>query len=270
MKRIIAFVFCFIFSLFLISCEKTEDAVSIHVIDIGKADCIVIETGGKNIMIDTGERSDVFDITRYLSDRGIEKIDLLILTHFDKDHIGGASELILKYDVDTVIENSFYCDRDEYREYHDLIEERGILNKILTEDYSFKLGACSFTVYPPKKSSYNKKEDNNSSLIVSMEHGEGRVLFCGDAMEERLNEFIEETPLRFDFVKLPYHGNYLKNYDEFIKETSPSFCVITCSKKNPADDRTIELLSRYNIEVLQTVNGSVQVTSDGKNITVSQ
>lgn len=270
MKRFFALILCVISVAALCSCQADDETVSVHVLDIGKADCIVIETGDKTVMIDTGERNDVYDIGKFLDSKGIEKIDMLILSHFDKDHIGGAAELISRYEIDTVIESRFSSDRDEYTAYHKVLAERGLSSLVLTEDYVFSSGKCNFTVYPPESSSYNKKEDNNSSLIVAMEYGEKRFLFCGDAMELRLSEFLVRSPGKFDFIKLPYHGNYIKNYDEFLKEVSPQYGAITCSDKNPCDEKTLDLLFRYGVEVYKTVDGTVSLTTDGKNINIAE
>lgn len=270
MKRVIALILCIISVMVFCSCKRDDEVVSLHVLDIGKADCIVIETGDKTVMIDTGERNDVYDIGKFLDSKGIEKIDILILSHFDKDHIGGAAELISRYEINTVLESSFSSDRDEYEAYHRELADHGLSTFVLTEDYSFTSGKCNFTVYPPECSSYDKKEDNNSSLIVAMEFGEQRFLFCGDAMELRLSEFLARSPGKFDFVKLPYHGNYIKNYDEFLKEVLPEYGVVTCSNKNPCDEKTLDLLLEYGVDIYKTVDGSVSLTTDGKTICITQ
>lgn len=273
MRQISAFLICLVFLFIpasLCSCSSSEFSVSIDILDIGKADCILIETGTKTIMIDTGEMDDASDIMAHLDEKGVETIDILILTHFDKDHIGGAAELIPAYGITTVLETGFSSDREEYDAYHTVLSDLGLSATVLTEDYSFTLDSCAFTVYVPKKTSYSTKKDNNSSLIVIMEYGEKRFLFCGDAMELRLEEFLADHPGKFDFVKLPYHGNYIQNYTDFLDEISPEYGVITCSGKNPSDDETLMLLKEYGVKVYETKNGSVLLKTNGKTIHISQ
>lgn len=270
MKRIAAILICAALAVSALCSCSGRERVSVDILDIGKADCILIQTGTKTVMIDTGEEEDVPDILGYLNDKGVETIDMLILTHPDKDHIGGAAELISYYGITTVLETGFSSDREEYGAYHRAMAGRGLSATVLAEDYSFTLDSCSFTVYVPKRSAYDTKEDNNSSLIVAMECGEKRFLFCGDAMELRLAELLTDSPGKFDFVKLPYHGNYLDNYAEFLDEVSPEYGVITCSNKNPPDDETLSILSEYGVKVYETRNGSVSAAADGKKIRVSQ
>lgn len=252
--------------LLLCSCSADNYSVSVDVLDIGKADCIVINTGTKTVMIDTGEEENLPDIQAFLRQEDIQAIDMLILTHFDKDHIGGAKGIISEYDVKTVIETTFQSDREEYFAYHKEMTDKGITPITITENYNFELESCAFTVYAPKQDSYSKKQDNNSSLIVAMEYGEKRFLFCGDAMELRLDEFVEDLPGKFDFVKLPYHGIYLNNYPKFLNEVSPKYAVMTCSDKNPADKKTIELLKENGVIYYETRLGSVGLKTDGKSI----
>ena len=270
MKRMVVFfIMIALLLLTFCSCSATSK-VTVDILDIGKADSILIDTGTKTVMIDTGEEDDVSDIVEYLDAKGIDKIDILILSHFDKDHIGGAAELISKYGITTVLESGFSSNCDEYEAYHAVLNEQGLSATVLTQDYSFTFDNCAFTVYVPKGSSYDTKEDNNASLIVQMEYGEKRFLFCGDAMELRLAEFLEDPPGSFDFVKLPYHGNYLENYSEFLKEVSPQYGVITCSKKNPASEDALSILEQYGVTVYETEDGNVHVTCDGKTVSVSQ
>ena len=270
MKKIIAGLLVLVSVLLCMCSCSSSKWTSIDVFSIGKADCILIETGTKTVMIDTGEEDDVSDIVGYLDTKGVQTIDMLILTHFDKDHIGGAAELISSYGITMVLETGFSSNRDEYEAYHNVLTEQGVSATVLTENYSFTFDSCAFTVYAPKETSYETKEDNNSSLIVAMEYGEKRFLFCGDAMELRLAEFLADSPGKFDYVKLPYHGNYLENYTAFLDEVSPEYGVITCSNKNPSADETLNILSERGIKVYETKNGSVCLKTNGKKIRISQ
>lgn len=270
MKRMSVFIVITAFLLLTFGSCSAESEVTVDIPDIGKADCILINTGTKTVMIDTGEEDDISDILSFLDAQNVGKIDLLILSHFDKDHIGGAAELISKYGITAVLESGFSSDRDEYGAYHAALSENGSAATVLTQDYVFTFDNCVFTVYVPKENSYDTKEDNNASLIVAMEHGDNRFLFCGDAMELRLAEFLSDSPGGFVFVKLPYHGNYLENYNEFLEEVSPEYGVITCSKKNPSSEDTLSVLERYGVTVYETENGNVHVASNGKTVSVSQ
>ncbi|MBQ4585519.1 MAG: MBL fold metallo-hydrolase [Clostridia bacterium] len=273
-KRIACiFAFCLlaICLIFLFSCNKEEIVpASVDILKIGKADCIVINTGTKIVMIDTGEVENLDDIHFYMNKKGYTSIDTLILTHYDKDHIGGASDIISTYNVKEVVETKITDNSFEYLDYHNTMANQGISPKKLNESYSFEYDSCKFTIDIPQRDKYEEKQDNNSSLIVSMWCGDTSFLFCGDAMELRLREIIERNIGTYDFVKLPYHGNYLENYEDFLKMTKPQYSVITDSKKNTADEKTLDILKEFEVENYETRYGTVSITTDGSTIAIKQ
>ncbi|MBR2944820.1 MAG: MBL fold metallo-hydrolase [Clostridia bacterium] len=281
MKRFLALImllFMPLFCGFLFSCNNESESqqqseeippfCEVSILKIGKADCIIINTGSKILMIDTGETENLADIHSFMREREWDKIDTLILTHPDKDHIGGASEIISHYGIKTVIEGAYAPLTEEYVLYHATLEEMGIEPIILNGAYSFKLDGCEIEIDAPRKQKYASKQSNNSSLVVSLTCGERRFLFCGDAMELRLSELIEAEIGAYDFVKLPYHGNYLENYREFLDMVRCQYGAITCSGKNPASPDTLALLDEYGIEVFQTRHGTIRLSCDGAKITI--
>ena len=251
------------------SSQPTKEAITparIDILKIGKADCIVINTGNSIVMIDTGEEENLSQIQGFMKKRGYEKIDVLIITHYDKDHIGTAKEIISEYEVGTVLESSFTKSSQLYYGYHNMGKE---ITK-LEENYIFTKDSCKFEINVPKKKKYYINEDNNASLAVSMEIGEKRLLFCGDAVELRVSELIADELGHFDFVKLPHHGRYLENYRDFLGSVTPSLCAITCSEKNPLDSDTEQILAEFGISAYQTRYGSIKITTDGKEIKIKQ
>ena len=250
--------------------QRPLDEISIDVLKIGKADCIVINTGSGIVMIDTGEIDNLASIHAYMQSMQYKKIDLLILSHYDKDHIGGVNEIVAAYAVETVIEPHVTDVTAEYVAYHNTLADYNVTLQKPTECFRFSLGDCAFEVDVPQKKHYKSKHDNNISLIVSMKYGEKSFLFCGDAMETRLNEWIDGNHGAYDFVKLPYHGNELENYAAFLDACKPSYAAITCSKKNPPAESVLSLLEQYGASVYLTPNGTVHVTTDGYSISITQ
>lgn len=271
MKRIVLAFAILSLALWLFACNNEEiTPAKVDILKVGKADCIVIDTGSYLVMIDTAEEENLDKIHDYMEKNGYSKIDTLILTHFDKDHIGGAKDIISSYNVERVIESSFSSGSQRYTGYHTLLEGLGISPIKLKSDYSFTYDSCNFEINVPKSDKYSTKESNNSSLVVSLKIGENKLLFCGDAMELRLKELIAEDIGAYDFVKLPYHGNYLENYREFLNMVKAKYGAITCSAKNPTDERVLALCEEYAIDVFETRYGLISVTADIKGIKVSQ
>jgi beta-lactamase superfamily II metal-dependent hydrolase len=248
-------------SLLLSSCQSSipDGDLLVDILAIGKADCILLRTGDQVIMIDTGEKENTDEIFAFLDQNRIQTIDVLILSHFDKDHIGGAEALIKRYPVEKLIQSSFSSDRPEFPAYHNALSDLGKSPVVLYEDFSFSLGSYTVSISVPKKESYLRKEDNNASLIVTVENSNHRLLFCGDAMEERLEEFMAENKKRYSFVKLPCHGNDLDCYDAFLSQLTCPYGVITDSNKNPADSKALNKMKKHGLQVFETRYGTVSV-----------
>ena len=271
MKRFLLILLSFTMLSCHVSCSKgNESKLDIEILEVGKADCILISFKGNTVVIDTGEEENASEILSKLDQRKVKKIHTLILSHFDKDHIGSAAKILERYEVESIIESTFSSDRAEYDQYHKAIDPSKTELFQLKKDYSFTIQECEFKILPPKAKQYDRKEDNNASLIVEIHYGDFHFAFLGDAMEERIEEYKSDIHAPFDFLKLPYHGNYLQNLDSLLELTKPRYTAICDSVKNPSDDKTIELLEEKGIEHYETKNGTIRIRSDGKTIQISQ
>ncbi|MBO4212372.1 MAG: hypothetical protein J5878_06925 [Oscillospiraceae bacterium] len=99
------------------------------------------------------------------------------------------------------------------------MENCGIEPVTVRETMRFSLGDAVFTVDPPALERYQEDESNNSSLIVAVANGAHRLLFCGDAEDFRMAEYLKTDPGQFDFVKLPHHGRYQSTLKELLNVT---------------------------------------------------
>lgn len=268
--KIIALITLIIVIITCISCTKdniiTEplEEMKIDILNIGKADCTIIRSKDKTVIIDTGEKNDKDDLLDYLDENDIDTIDYLILTHFDKDHIGGAAKLIKNKEIKKVIEPDYSKESKEYTNLIGALDEKDITPKVLTKNMSFELDDANFTIYPPLKSDYGEDASNEFSLVVSITHGNNKFLFAGDAQNDRLNELSSQIDdLNSTFLKVPHHGRLDENSNKFFKKVKPKYAVITCSDKNPPDDEVVKNLENIGAKVYLTSEGQVTCSSDG-------
>lgn len=268
--KIIALITLIIVIITCISCTKdniiTEplEEMKIDILNIGKADCTIIRSKDKTVIIDTGEKNDKDDLLDYLDENDIDTIDYLILTHFDKDHIGGAAKLIKNKEIKKVIEPDYSKESKEYTNLIEALDEKDIKPKVLTKNMSFELDDANFTIYPPLKSDYGEDASNEFSLVVSITHGNNKFLFAGDAQNDRLNELSSQIDdLNSTFLKVPHHGRLDENSNKFFKKVKPKYAVITCSDKNPPDDEVVKYLENIGTKVYLTSKGQVTCSSDG-------
>ncbi len=248
---------------------KATGEFIVSVLKVGKADAIILQTANHSVMIDCGEADDSKEILKFLSKNGISKIDCLFITHFDKDHVGGTADILNNIETEQIITPLYEGSNDEYYNYIKTAEAKNITPLTLTGNMTFVLDDVLFEIYPPQKSSY-KESDNDFSLAVSVKHGGNSFLFTGDAEAKRLTEILRQTNEEYSFLKVPHHGQYNKNTEKFIKRINPSYSVITCSAKNTADEKTINILDDIGSTVYLTENGNVKAVSDGENISITQ
>ena len=251
------------------SVPAVSGTFSVSIFDVGKADAIFLQTTNHTVVIDCGEKGDAEDLVASLEEKGVKKIDYLFITHFDKDHVGGVPGILEKMDVGEIIVPDYEGNNSAYTNYLSALQEKNISPAALTETMVLTLDDVLFEVFPPLKASY-VESDNDYSLVISASHGENRFLFTGDAEAERLKELPSQFSLKHDFLKVPHHGRFSDSTKDFLTGTAPDYAVITCSKKNPPEQRVLDLLSSLDVEVFLTENGTVHAVSDGKNITLTQ
>ena len=246
--------------------------VTITAFNVGKADALVVQTQNTVTVIDAGNKGDGKKIEKFLTNQGIETIDNLIITHFDKDHVGGAARVINRMKVSNVYVPDYTAESDEYNSFIEKIDETqtpltAMAAKSKTE---WTADDASFTLYAPQETFYGKNEENDFSLVLYVQHGSNTMLFAGDAENARQKEIMELKLGNVDFLKFPYHGNYMATTEDFLDACKPKATVICCSEKENADPSTVETLQKRGIETYYTYQGDVTVISDGKTLQCKQ
>lgn len=259
MKKLFFILTTLIFCLTLFcSCGKSGASLTVHILKIGKADAIILQTSSHTILIDTGEADDAPEICQTLSEMDVASIDLLILTHYDKDHIGGAAEILENFAVKEIAEPGYAKSGKHYKAYRSAAA--GVSHTIPTQTIVYRFGELSLTVYPPEKSYEN---ENDFSLVTLAEFAGCRLLFTGDILAERTEDLLSAgVDLSADFLKVPHHGSFEENSSALISAVSPRLSAITCSDKNPPDDELLALLRASGCTVYETRNGDLRLTVD--------
>ena len=243
--------------------------LTVHFFDAGKADAILLTTPNHTMLVDAGEQGFGKTILAYLEKQGIERIDYLIVTHFDKDHVGGMARVINNIAVGTVLQSNQPKDSEEYEKYVKALAKAGLEAITVRDTYRFELDGVRCVVDPPRQTAYADDSSNNSSLIVSVTNGANRFLFTGDAQTERLAEFLNADKTAYDVLKVPHHGKEEPLLDAVLASVRPAYAVITSSDEEPESAAVVSALERAGATVLLTRNGAVTLRSDGTTITIA-
>ncbi|MCR5118774.1 MAG: MBL fold metallo-hydrolase [Lachnospiraceae bacterium] len=252
--------------LLFVSCGSAEETAGFKAwfFNAGKADAILLDANGSYVLIDCGERNTGKELVKALKDKGIRKLDYLIITHFDKDHVGGAPDVLEEIEVGKVLQNSREKDSDEYDDYVEAVKKCGTGVVTVREEYSFELKGAAFKV-TPGKGGYDKDKSNNFSLLTSVDAEGVRFLFAGDVQTERIEEMLEDGLEHADVLKLPHHGQEEEKIKELLAAVTPGIAVITSSDKEPESDEVVQALKDVGALVYLTRKGTVCVTAaDGE------
>ena len=241
---------------------------------VGKADAMVLQTNGQTLIIDTGEEDDGQELVDFLKNRNITQVEMLIITHFDKDHVGGADTLLANIPVVRVLVPDYEGVDTEYTDFIKALADAGITPERISEPLSFPFGEAVVAVDPP--ASYEIPDgaaeyDNNFSLVTTVTHGINRMYFAGDIEKDRIRELVSSGNLSACvFLKVPHHGIYHTALEDLIKTLNPKYAVVCSSDKHPAEAETLKLMKKYGVDVLETRHGNITLISDGQHLELHQ
>ena len=236
-------IIAFIFIVFIINNNSIVNN-EVHFLDVGQGDSILIRIKSKNILIDTGGNIN-FNISKnvlipYFRSSGVKKIDYLILTHGDYDHMGEAINLVENFKVEKVI---FNCGP-----YNDLENELiEVLDKKKIKYYSYikELNVDNNKLHFLQTKEYDN-ENENSNVIYTKLNGY-KFMFMGDAGVEKEKDILEKYNVsKIDVLKIGHHGSKTSSDKNFIDEMNPKYSVISVGKNNRYGHPNKEVLNNLD------------------------
>ena len=230
--------------------------------DVGEADSMLISTPSKkvNILIDTGRGIDINNIIIYLKSIGISKLNYLIITHGDEDHIGGALYLIDNFKVDNVILN-----KGDYTELevelithlkNKNIKYTNNINKIpLLGSYMYLLNTKKFS------------NENDNSIVTYFEYQKYKFLFMGDSSSKTEEYLINNYNLtNISYLKVGHHGSNTSSSPLFINKITPKVSLISVGRNNFYHHPNKEVLTNLSNSVIYRtdINKSIKIKINNK------
>lgn len=250
--------------------QEAEETLTVTFFDAGKADAILVRAGEQTLLIDAGLDKNGEQLTGRLQELGVTRLDALIITHFDKDHVGGADAVLAEIPVGVVYQPDYFKDSKQMNQYQKALSAAGLTPITLSENCAFALGSAQVSIDTANQADYGPDEENDFSLILRLQFGDVRFLFAGDAEEARIAELLQEGDLACDVLKVPHHGKKHDNNAQLFQAAGASYAVITCSEEEPEKQATVRLLEEAGSTVLLTRLGEITITSDGKRVTALQ
>ena len=268
MKKITALLTCFL--LILAGTGAATGEMKITFFQVEKADMFLIQTNGSAVVIDTGKNKAGKVLVEYLKQEGIDHIDLLLITHFDKDHIGGADTVLAEVPVGYVIEPGYDKQSTQFTQYRQALAKSDAELVTLAVNHTIDLDGVHYAIDVANNTDYGDDEENDFSLVISMEYDGIRLLFAGDAENRRLRELLFEGNLKHDILKVPHHGKGEKSSAAFFAAVAPQYAIITSDEKEPEDPAVVDFLTKQGSQVFLTRLGTVECTIKEGTITFTQ
>ena len=242
-----------------------ENSVRVHFIDVGQGDATLIDCGTTEVLIDGGPKDAGSLVTDYLNSYVDGKLDLLIATHPDADHIGGLTAVLASYDVGEVIDSGYPGTSWAYRNYWEAAQAERGCTVSCDSDRTISLGDNSSLTVIETGDDWDNA--NDSSVVCRLDCGSVRVLFPGDMSRDveqaRLPLFGDVTVL-----KAGHHGSASSTCQEFLDVVRPEYAVISYGRNNdyhhPAPSALRRLLNCGATVYGTGKSGTVVLTTDGK------
>lgn len=262
--------------------SSSRNHLQIIVMDVGQGSSTLIRTPEKlHILVDGGGFSgkSEFDpgrsiVAPFLWNIGIRRIDYVIVSHPESDHMNGLVFILENFNVHTLIKNRDVKDTFAYKRMMDLCAEKQI--RILQPDKkgeTIHAGGTALKFYKEFEEA-GKKRFNNNSLVFKISYRHFSMLFPGDILKQREKELTlsQEFIPDCDILLSPHHGSSSSSTKKFLDKVNPSSVIISCGWNNRYGFPAQKVLSRYKsmgLDIFRTdLYGAVIVSSDGNSYTV--
>lgn len=249
---------------------QTSANVTIKFIDVGQGEAILIALPEKTVLIDAGPTGSAPKIAQVLQELGRDKIDYLVATHPDEDHIGGMADVISSTQIGTIYAPSKTNNTATYRKFLTAIQNNNLqitlaeAGTIIDQTDSYKLEI----LWPTKDANF--PDTNDYSIIIKLTVGTKTFLFTGDAPTSAI---LDSNPGHIDVLKLSHHGSRTGTNEQLVRRLSPTYAILSYALDNSYGhpmQSVLNALHKHSVEVWGTgANGTITITCDGTTIDIS-
>ena len=248
--------------------------LKINFVDVGQGDStFIITPKNETILIDGGgSNTGSFDVGEntllpYVLDKGYNKIDFMIISHFDSDHVGGLLTILEEIKVEKVLIAKQEEQSENYKRFLNIVKEKNIPVIIGKEGDKINIEKDLYLdILFPESEQIEENVINNNSLVFNIHYNNFSMLFTGDIeeiAEKRIIEITNKSRLKSDIIKIPHHGSKTSSTRELLEIVLPKIALIGVGKDNlfghPSSE-TIDKLDELEIKTYRTdINGEIMI-----------
>lgn len=289
------FLFVIIFHPF--SAPSPDGRLRVEFLDVGQGDAalltmptgetLLIEGGGKMnfsalYIQREGEDPEPFEpdtsgigervVSEFLWEKGYSKVDFILATHADADHIQGLSDVAKNFRVRTAIFGKTAFDDEDFKSVYNVLEKKGVPVYIASRGDVLEFGGVKIEIlHPESEESETPVSNNNNSIVLRVRFGERKFLLTGD-IEKETERILLGSPefLQADVVKVAHHGSQTSSTEDFVKATKAKAAIISVGRDSPFGHPKVQVTERWKksgAKVLTTgENGTISFSTDGKDL----
>ena len=250
--------------------DLENDNLNILFLYVGQADSTLIKLKDKVMLIDAGNNEDGMNISNFLKSEGISKIDYLVGTHADEDHIGGLDDIVNELEIGKIFMPKIGEDAKNYQNVVKAAKKKNLEIENPKIGDKFKINDANCEIMSVQNE--GDYSENNSSIVIQMNYGKTKYLFMGDAEKETENSRKWEE---VDVLKVGHHGSNTSSSESFLEQVRPYYAVIEVGKNNSyrlPNKYTISRIEKIGATILRTDTNktSFYIKSDGNEISESE
>lgn len=255
--------------------HQPDGLLHVHTLDVGQGDAILVVTpNGRRMLVDGGPSpSAVLDGLGRRFPPWDRRLDVVVLTHPDADHVGGLPAVLDRYSVDVVIEPDVHHDTPDARAWRAATDAEAAAGARLLHavagmriDLDPQAGVIADVLWPPTERPPPPDAVNDHSVVLRLVHGRTTVLLTGDIESEVEARLVRDgAPLAADVLKVGHHGSDTSTTPAFLAAVRPSLAVISVGADNRFGHPTEGVLERLaSVPVRRTdLEGAVEIVGDG-------
>lgn len=278
MKKIIGLLLCIFLLAGCTEAIKTEKIpvtaghdMRVHFIDVGQGDSILIESpNGKTMLVDGGVKGAGQQVVSYLRELGVSKLDIVVATHPDADHIGGLIPVLNSMTIEQFYDSGKVHTSQTFEEMLMLIDEKNIPYDVPTPGDNIKFDE-DVTV-KVLNANEQASDNNDASIVLKIVYGNVSFLLTGDA-----GIALEKEMMQYDVsatvLKAGHHGSNTSSSEDFIRAVKPEVTILSYGKDNKYGHPHAEVVDRLQeigSKIYATADiGTITVTTDGVNYAVN-
>jgi competence protein ComEC len=268
------FLLAIVVFLFYTDWQNSHRKMTFAMLDIGQGDALFVESpSGTQMLVDGGPIHSILAPLSKVMPLYDKKIDVLMITNPDADHIGGFIDILKNYEVSYIIEPGTFNKSKTYATIEQLVKEKNVKKIIATKGMILDLGSgVKDTILFPDRD-VSKWSTNDGSIVSKLTYGNYSIMLTGDATKMTEAIVLSENSAQFlksDILKIGHHGSHTSTSRAFVQAVSPMYALISDAKGNSyghPHQETLDTLNSFGIKILRTdLLGTIIFKSDGIDI----